>query len=291
MDEIFSVFAIEAREQLEAMEAGLLQLEQGDRDPETINGVFRAAHTIKGASGVVEIHIIEKFTHVLENVLDKLRNGEIEVSGEMITALLQGCDHIGHLLTLVEQGQTEPDETLAATGDKIAATLRAFVSGEAGKPANGEASLPQATVPPVQRGGETVITDCWHISVRFGREVLRKGMEPLAFLRFLLNLGEADAFDVETLGEMVRHLTAKGVAVPPGFATTAGAYWRFVEANALREVTAGTLAVNQGMLGIMIEPGEDHTVDLGIDPEALPPVDWADLTGIPAAPGKGSNLI
>jgi len=203
MDEIFSVFTIEAREQLEAMEAGLLQLEQGDRDPETINAVFRAAHTIKGASGVVEIHSIEQFTHVLENVLDKLRNGEIEVSGEMITALLQGCDHIGHLLTLVEQGQTEPDETLAATGERIAATLRAFVSGEAGKPAGNDANLPQALSPPVERTGETVMNDCWHISVRFGRDVLRKGMEPLAFLRYLLNLGE------------IVHVTTLTDAMPP----------------------------------------------------------------------------
>ena len=77
MDEILSVFSAEAREQLEAMEAGLLQLESGDRDPETINAVFRAAHTIKGGAGVVEIHTIERFTHVLENVLDRMRNGEI----------------------------------------------------------------------------------------------------------------------------------------------------------------------------------------------------------------------
>ncbi|MDD5250714.1 MAG: Hpt domain-containing protein, partial [Rhodocyclaceae bacterium] len=55
MDELLGVFVIEAREQLEAMESGLMQIEQGDRDPETINAVFRAAHTIKGASGVVEI--------------------------------------------------------------------------------------------------------------------------------------------------------------------------------------------------------------------------------------------
>ena len=218
MDEIFSVFAIEAREQLEAMETGLLQLEQGDRDPETINAVFRAAHTIKGASGVVEIHIIEQFTHVLENVLDKLRNGEIEVSGEMITALLQGCDHIGHLLTIVEQGQTEPDAALADAGDKIAATLRAFVSGAAGKPA-AEAHVPQATVPPVERSGETVITDCWHISVRFGREVLRKGMEPLAFLRFLLNLGE------------IVHVTTITDAMPPAEAMDPEACYLGFEIN------------------------------------------------------------
>ena len=112
MDEILNVFSVEAREQLEAMEAGLLQLENGDRDPETINGVFRAAHTIKGGAGVVEIHTVEKFTHVLENVLDRLRNGEIEVNGDMISALLLGCDHIGTLLDMVARGEIGTGSTV-----------------------------------------------------------------------------------------------------------------------------------------------------------------------------------
>ena len=131
MDEILNVFSVEAREQLEAMEAGLLQLEEGDRDPETINGVFRAAHTIKGGAGVVEIHSVEKFTHVLENVLDRLRNGEIEVSGEMISALLLGCDHIGALLGVVQAGEMEPGVDLKQAGEVIAATLRPFLGDKA----------------------------------------------------------------------------------------------------------------------------------------------------------------
>lgn len=59
MEEIISVYAQEAREQLAAMEEGLLRMEQGDVDAETINGIFRAAHTIKGASGVVELHHVQ----------------------------------------------------------------------------------------------------------------------------------------------------------------------------------------------------------------------------------------
>lgn len=189
MDEMTSVFAQEAREQLEAMEAGLLQLEQGDRDPETLNAVFRAAHTIKGASGVVEIAAIEKFTHVLENLLDKLRNGEISVNGELITQLLKGCDHIGALLAGVEEGRLEPEPTLKATGDALAEQLRAF-AGDKAPPAAEAGGLPQQQQSEVERGGETAMTDCWHISVRFGRDVLRNGMDPLAFLRYLLSLGE-----------------------------------------------------------------------------------------------------
>ncbi|MBI4985938.1 MAG: chemotaxis protein CheA [Rhodocyclales bacterium] len=191
MDEILGVFAIEAREQLEALETGLMQIEQGDRDPEVINAVFRAAHTIKGASGVVEITPIEKFTHVLENVLDRLRNGEIEADGEMITALLKGCDHIGALLAQVEDGQTEPDADLQAAGEAIAGTLRAYTGGtQAAK--SGKSGLPDEQAGEVERqaGKDTAMNDCWHISIRFGKDVLRNGMDPLAFLRYLLSLGE-----------------------------------------------------------------------------------------------------
>jgi len=190
MDEILSVFSVEAREQLEAMEAGLMQLEQGDRDPETINAVFRAAHTIKGGSGVVEIHCVEKFTHVLENVLDRLRNGEIEVGGDMISALLAGCDHIGALLTMVQEGETEPGEELRKAGDAITDTLRPFLGAAAAAAAGGKEVSAAADVNVERDSRNNATSDCWHISIRFGRDVLRNGMDPLAFLRYLLNLGE-----------------------------------------------------------------------------------------------------
>ena len=189
MEEIVSVFAQEAREQLTAMEDGLLRMEQGDHDAETINGIFRAAHTIKGASGVVEIHHIEKFTHILENLLDKLRNGELQVSSEMITALLQGCDHIGALLDRVDQGMMDEDPEQKQKGEGSADALRAFTSG--GSATESKSGMVEPSVATVERsGGDQAISDCWHISIRFGRDVLKMGMEPLAFLRYLLNLGE-----------------------------------------------------------------------------------------------------
>ncbi len=186
MDEIYSVFAQESREQLTEMETGLLQMEQGDIDPEIINGIFRAAHTIKGGSGVVELTHVEKFTHVLENLLDKLRNNEIQVSGPLITTLLAGCDHLGAMLALVEAGQREPDPELEEQGASVAADLRAFTSEEPIAPA-----LPDTRTAELERDASGVATtDCWHISVRFGQNVLRNGMDPLSFLKYLLTLGE-----------------------------------------------------------------------------------------------------
>jgi two-component system chemotaxis sensor kinase CheA len=194
MEEIYGVFAQEAREQLTEMEAGLLRMEQGDLDPETINGIFRAAHTIKGGSGVVELHHVEKFTHIVENLLDKLRNEEISVSSELITALLRACDHLGILLARVEAGHREPDPHLETAGEGVSALLRPFLGTTKSTPAAVTGStLPDAS-DQVERDDsadrEKTTTDCWHISIRFGPDVLRGGMDPLAFLRYLLNLGE-----------------------------------------------------------------------------------------------------
>jgi two-component system chemotaxis sensor kinase CheA len=194
MEEIYSVFAQEAREQLTAMEDGLLRMEQGQvdgGDDETLNAIFRAAHTIKGASGVVELHHIEKFTHILENLLDKLRNGDLEVSPDLITALLKGCDHIGALLDRVDQGQMDEDASLQQAGEVTADVLRGFTNASAETALESGAMMPEASVGTVERsGGDTAINDCWHVSIRFGRDVMKGGVEPLAFLRYLLNLGE-----------------------------------------------------------------------------------------------------
>ena len=92
MDELTSVYVQESREQLAEMEAGLLQLEQVPDDRDTINGVFRAAHTIKGGSGVIECHFIEHFTHLVENLLDALRNGELDVTGPITTSIFSSLN-------------------------------------------------------------------------------------------------------------------------------------------------------------------------------------------------------
>lgn len=208
MDELYTVFAQESREQLTEMEAGLLRMEQGEQDAETINTIFRAAHTIKGASGVVELPQIERFTHALENVLDKLRNNEIGVSSDLITVLLKGCDHLNALITRVEGGILEADEGLSATGEALAEELRQLAGGV---PATATESLPETTDAALELDGLGIATsDCWHISIRFGRDVLKNGMDPLSFLRYLLSLGEiahmstladampdADAMDAE----------------------------------------------------------------------------------------------
>lgn len=212
MDEITTVFVTESREQLASLEAALLQLENDPDDNDTLNAVFRAAHTIKGGAGVVECDFIVAFTHVVENALDKLRNGEIRLNVDLVALLLACSDHIGNLLGVLEAGAPDPDAELAAEGMALLARLQRDWLDD--RPADGlsRSGPPSPRDEPVQSsGGGEVETDCWHISLRCGPDVLRSGADPLSYLRYLTSIGrivhletiadampEAAAMDPET---------------------------------------------------------------------------------------------
>ena len=192
MDELTSVFIQEGREQLQAMETGLLELEQHPDDQDNINGIFRAAHTIKGASGVIECHFIEAFMHKVENVLDRLRNQEIAVSADLTGLLLRCCDHLGQLMGVLESGAPEPAADVGAVGNQLLSELAVYTSAGA---APASSSLVELEADVETSGGGVVNTDSWHISVRFGPQMLRGGMDPLSFIRFLTSIGEILALE------------------------------------------------------------------------------------------------
>ncbi|MBS1191447.1 MAG: cheA1 [Rhodocyclaceae bacterium] len=191
MDELTSVFIQEGREQLTAMESGLLRLEQEPGDADNINCIFRAAHTIKGSSGVIECHFIESFMHKVENVLDRLRNGEISVSAELTGLLLRCCDHLGRLMEVLEAQAAEPGPDIAAAGEALLAELAAYLA----PPATSAAGEPAEPDPETEVPDDAVLADSWHISLRFGPTVLRNGMDPLAFLYYLATQGNILAIE------------------------------------------------------------------------------------------------
>ena len=84
MNRFRATFYVEAAEHLEHMEAALLQLENAPQDSELLNSVFRAAHSIKGASTTFGLDEVGRFTHVCENLLARMRNGIIVVHGAVV---------------------------------------------------------------------------------------------------------------------------------------------------------------------------------------------------------------
>lgn len=199
LDPAIQTYLAESRELLDGMEQALLDLEGGATDPDLINAVFRAAHTIKGTGGIFGFDPIVAFTHKLESVLDRLREGRLAVDGELVALLLQCGDHIRALLEPVTAGESLEREVLERE-HTLLQSLRGYLGespGASGQtpPAQGSAVAPAQA--PVEKEEQVASTDNWHISLRFGQEVLRNGMDPLSFLRYLGQLG--DLVEVATL--------------------------------------------------------------------------------------------
>jgi two-component system chemotaxis sensor kinase CheA len=186
LDQALLIFIAECRELLEDMESSLLALEQADDKTELINSIFRAAHTIKGSSGLFSLDHVVAFTHVVENVLDKVRAGTLTIGDDLVATLLLCCDHIKSLIDGVQAGQTEADEASTAAGAPLLVQLHAVL----GTPGGGAALVAKPDEDSTQRiVGKDGGSDHWHISMQFGPEVLRMGMDPLSFIRYLATLG------------------------------------------------------------------------------------------------------
>ncbi len=203
LEQALQTFIAESRELLEDMETALLAVGQADDPSEAVNAIFRAAHTIKGSSGLFGLDDIVAFTHVAESVLDRVRNGELTLDGELVALLLACRDHIG---ALVDAAAGDADAAADEQGTELLASLRDYLEASAGMlDATGETGAGEAA------GGEASERELWHLSLRFGPNVLRDGMDPLAFLRYLERIGriagiaimsdampDAEAMDPET---------------------------------------------------------------------------------------------
>ena len=203
LDDVFQTFLSESREMLEEMERYLLEIEAGAQDSEQLNALFRCVHTIKGSAGLFALDHVVAFTHVVENVLDRLREGEIALDRDLAALLLKSRDHIA---SLIDCDAESVPSALTSAGHILLLALADYQDGIADMPVPALNGTPGATA-----SGRSGGAGNWHISVRFGPDVLRHGMDPMGFIRYLGTLGEiasvatvadalpaADEMDAET---------------------------------------------------------------------------------------------
>lgn len=191
-------FFIESRELLQDMEQILLQVEQDGLEAEPLNALFRAAHTIKGSAGLFGLDPLVRFTHRLENLLDRVRAGELTFQrAEMVPLLLDCADHLGAYLDML-QGNDNFQADFLAEDIRLLEALEAIQrsSGRgalADQQMTASPKLPVATTPakPVEAlTAPEVKLSSWHISLRFGIDTFRDGMDPLSFLQYLQQIGK-----------------------------------------------------------------------------------------------------
>jgi two-component system, chemotaxis family, sensor kinase CheA len=125
MDDLLSEFLTECLESITVLDGELVRLEQHPDDPELLAGIFRVVHTIKGTCGFLDLSRLEAVAHAAENVLGKLRDGEMAATPVVITIVLDALDRIREILDGLATTQSEPegdDRALIATLDAIAAS-------------------------------------------------------------------------------------------------------------------------------------------------------------------------
>ncbi len=170
-------FFVEAAEHLDAMEAALLQLDGAHDDRELLNTIFRAAHTIKGGSGTFGMQAVAQFTHVVENLLDRLREGGLLVTEHLIELLFSSLDIMQGLIASERDGSAPPenlDTVLAALQQIHAPTAQTVVVGSA---------------PAVSSSSQAALGALYEVEFHPSIDFFRSGQDPLLLVRQVGELG------------------------------------------------------------------------------------------------------
>lgn len=209
LDEGLQGFLEESKDLLDEMEDLLLQLEDNSGDSEIIKALFRVVHTLKGTSGMFGFDDVVAFTHVAESVMDCVRDGGVALDQDLLSILLSARDHISALLDIALGITTRLDDDASQQGMSLLTALEGYLAQPLVS-SNDTALISDTKVvesASVSATGEhtesadTVANESWHISLRFGPDVLRSGMEPLSFIRYLKTIG--NILSLETIDELL----------------------------------------------------------------------------------------
>lgn len=154
MEEIIGEFITEAEESLDRIEPLFVELEQKGEDNELINDIFRSMHTIKGAAGFLGYQLVVDVAHSSENIMKKLREGDIALSKELMDVILKSIDMLRILLEHIKE-KDGIEEDVSPLVQELESTLTAAINGKGSV----KAETPEHTAdqaPEVEAVSETV---------------------------------------------------------------------------------------------------------------------------------------
>ncbi|CDZ35524.1 chemotaxis protein CheA [Neorhizobium galegae] len=215
MNEIKEIFFQECEEQLAELESGLLKLNDGDRDPETVNAVFRAVHSIKGGAGAFGLDDLVSFAHVFETTLDCVRSNKLEPTQDVLKVMLKSADVLADLVTASRDGGGVDESRSRSLVKELEALAHGELPSSSGhdapKPAAkaAPAAAPAAKVEPPKPSDDSgfqpipfsfdgfgeedepaVEGSLYEVIFKPRRELYSKGNEAALLLRDLSRLGE-----------------------------------------------------------------------------------------------------
>ncbi|MFO7172353.1 MAG: chemotaxis protein CheA [Bacillota bacterium] len=289
------VFLDEAEELIQIMEEEILRLERDPQDAEALRELFRAAHTLKGSSATLGHRPMAEVTHGMENLLDRIRKGQLAVSTEIVDALFACLDVLKAFKEEIATGEPAGVDT----GEVLAALAAAGGSGEAapagggtgagaGAGASGAAAASGAPVAPAAPSGDhPALRDLDPAGMERLQAGVREGRTPLwiqvaadpaapmpgvRYFQVLLALGE--------LGEVVRSWPTQEEIEQDRVGETLSVV--FLAHRPLEEVRSALAEVPEISLGALEPLGPA----LGAGGEAPPSAGTREAAGAPAAAGS-----
>ncbi len=199
MAAIRETFFQECEEQLAELESGLIAMENGSAEVETVNAVFRAVHSMKGGAGIFSLDALVRFAHVFETALDKVRSGTLVATPAVLSVFLRAADVLADLVRAArENGKVDEARTSAMVAE----------FDQINEIAGGVGPAPQSSA---AAGGvfeedpapDSVARSCWEINYTPRAELYAKANETAILLRELRRLGEIEVrLDTSLLPEL-----------------------------------------------------------------------------------------
>ena len=159
--DIINEFLIESNENLTRLEQEIVELEQHPNDPALLASIFRTIHTIKGTCGFLAFCNLEGVTHIAENILSQLRNGERSLTPQLTSLILETMDAIKKELASIEATFKESGETYEDLRRRLTITCNEVLAEVKRSDASREAKLPEPSPVPQEPvsadGGSTAV--------------------------------------------------------------------------------------------------------------------------------------
>ncbi len=174
MDSLQHIFIQEATELLSELEEALLAFENNLEDRDSMERIFRAMHTLKGASSMFGFTDVNDFTHELESIYDALREGTLKATPGILELTLEAVDHLGEFI----KNPSHEDESIKKRQKTLLEKIKAYNTG----------LTPTAPTSIKETGNPSLAT--FYISFTPGKDILKNGSNPLYLLEDLLELGK-----------------------------------------------------------------------------------------------------
>lgn len=193
LSQFHQVFFEESFEGLDIMESELLEMDPSDVDDETVNNIFRAAHSIKGGAGTFGFMPVSEFTHVLETLLDEIRGGKRSMQAQYVDLFLQSVDCLRVMLSDMQNGNEPETERPSELRGQFEAILGMTDDASPEEAATDEHASEDSG---------------WLIDVKPHTDLLMTGNEPFRMFRELRELVGEEHLEVVADTDAIPELTS-----------------------------------------------------------------------------------